>query len=292
MRGYQDEDGSFAVLRRSGPPLLQDGFQPRRRPDRDGQEVLHRRTDAAPAAVRGLPAGRRRSDGHRPGAHARRLPARKLLEQEGMHYEGYVDIFDAGPVLQGRVSELRALRDSVLHVADEGRPRRRDRSHCWCRTRSSTISAWCWRNACNRRSAARSALSVRRNWQLLHVPGGRAEVRTLSLNVRKNVPMAKPVQLHQRRMAGRFQWRPNWSPPIDPSTGRQTWSQQGIDRGRRRRRRRMPRATLSRTGPCVRWKSASPSHQRFRDLLKEHNEELAPSSPRKSASRCGKRAPK
>jgi arginine N-succinyltransferase len=46
--------------------------------------------------------------------HPRPLPARKLLEQEGMHYEGYVDIFDAGPVLQGRVSELRAVRDSVL----------------------------------------------------------------------------------------------------------------------------------------------------------------------------------
>jgi arginine N-succinyltransferase len=39
-----------------------------------------------------------------------------------MYYEGYVDIFDAGPVLQGRVSELRAVRDSVLAVAAEGLP--------------------------------------------------------------------------------------------------------------------------------------------------------------------------
>jgi arginine N-succinyltransferase len=31
-----------------------------------------------------------------------------------MYYEGYVDIFDAGPVLQARVSELRAMRDSTL----------------------------------------------------------------------------------------------------------------------------------------------------------------------------------
>lgn len=45
--------------------------------------------------------------------HPDTAPARCLLEQEGMHYEGYVDIFDAGPVLQARVSELRALRESA-----------------------------------------------------------------------------------------------------------------------------------------------------------------------------------
>jgi arginine N-succinyltransferase len=46
--------------------------------------------------------------------HLDTAPARRLLEQEGMHYEGYVDIFDAGPVLQARVGELRALRESEL----------------------------------------------------------------------------------------------------------------------------------------------------------------------------------
>ncbi len=46
--------------------------------------------------------------------HLDTAPARRLLEQEGMHYEGYVDIFDGGPVLQARVGELRALRESEL----------------------------------------------------------------------------------------------------------------------------------------------------------------------------------
>jgi len=50
--------------------------------------------------------------------HVDTAPARRLLEQEGMHYEGYVDIFDAGPVLQARVIELRALRDSELAAVD------------------------------------------------------------------------------------------------------------------------------------------------------------------------------
>jgi len=50
--------------------------------------------------------------------HPATAPARHLLEQEGMYYEGYVDIFDAGPVLQARISELRALRESELAIVE------------------------------------------------------------------------------------------------------------------------------------------------------------------------------
>lgn len=50
--------------------------------------------------------------------HVDTVPARRLLEQEGLHYEGYVDIFDAGPVLQARVSELRSLRESALAIVE------------------------------------------------------------------------------------------------------------------------------------------------------------------------------
>lgn len=52
--------------------------------------------------------------------HVDTAPAQRLLEQEGMHYEGYIDIFDSGPVLQARVSELRALRESRLATVSEG----------------------------------------------------------------------------------------------------------------------------------------------------------------------------
>ena len=55
--------------------------------------------------------------------HTATIPARRMLEQEGMHYEGYVDIFDGGPVLQARVSELRALRERTtlraIHAEEE-----------------------------------------------------------------------------------------------------------------------------------------------------------------------------
>jgi arginine N-succinyltransferase len=52
--------------------------------------------------------------------HVATAPARRLLEQEGMRYQGYLDIFDGGPVLQARVGELRASRESVLTPARSG----------------------------------------------------------------------------------------------------------------------------------------------------------------------------
>ncbi len=44
--------------------------------------------------------------------HASTTPARRLLEAEGFHYTGYVDIFDAGPLLESRIHDIRAVRDS------------------------------------------------------------------------------------------------------------------------------------------------------------------------------------
>jgi arginine N-succinyltransferase len=43
--------------------------------------------------------------------HRDTLPARRLLEQEGMRSGAHVDIFDSGPVLEARVADLRAARD-------------------------------------------------------------------------------------------------------------------------------------------------------------------------------------
>lgn len=46
--------------------------------------------------------------------HANTRPARKMLEDEGFHFEGYVDIFDAGPTLVSRVKDLRTVCHSQL----------------------------------------------------------------------------------------------------------------------------------------------------------------------------------
>lgn len=44
--------------------------------------------------------------------HGNTLPARKMLEDEGFRYQGYVDIFDAGPTLETQVNDIRAVRES------------------------------------------------------------------------------------------------------------------------------------------------------------------------------------
>jgi arginine N-succinyltransferase len=117
--------------------------------------------------------------------HRNTEPARRLLETEGMHFEGYIDIFDAGPVLQARVSELRALRESALAVVDTaaGEPWSDEpREPCIVATttmrnfRMVLIHA----NPVN----GRIALSEQ-DQQLLQCHVG-DQVRTLSLNVRKN----------------------------------------------------------------------------------------------------------
>ncbi|SAK47991.1 arginine N-succinyltransferase subunit beta [Caballeronia hypogeia] len=46
--------------------------------------------------------------------HKDTAPARKMLEAEGLRYENHVDIFDAGPVLECHIADLRTVRESVL----------------------------------------------------------------------------------------------------------------------------------------------------------------------------------
>lgn len=60
--------------------------------------------------------------------HENTRPAMAMLQAEGFRYEGYVDIFDAGPTVQTYTSEIRAVRESrllpvavVKRVADDDR---------------------------------------------------------------------------------------------------------------------------------------------------------------------------
>ena len=46
--------------------------------------------------------------------HADTMPARAMLESEGFRYEGYVDIFDAGPTLECFRDDIRAVRQSQI----------------------------------------------------------------------------------------------------------------------------------------------------------------------------------
>lgn len=47
--------------------------------------------------------------------HENAQPAYNMLLNEGFEYRGYVDIFDAGPVVNAPVNNIRAIKDSTLH---------------------------------------------------------------------------------------------------------------------------------------------------------------------------------
>lgn len=60
--------------------------------------------------------------------HEATTPARRLLENEGMRYTGYVDIFDGGPTLEARINDIRAVQESqyvkvhIDPIPSEGEP--------------------------------------------------------------------------------------------------------------------------------------------------------------------------
>lgn len=121
MRGFQNPDGTSPFFEGLGRHFFKMDF------DRvDDLTSLGKKSFIAelmprqPMYVAYLPADAREVIGK---VHVNTAPARRLLEQEGLHFEGYIDIFDAGPVLQARISELRALRESdIATVAAPGQP--------------------------------------------------------------------------------------------------------------------------------------------------------------------------
>ena len=121
MRGYQAEDGSSPFYEGLGRHFFKMDFD-----HVDELTALGKKSFIAelmprqPLYVDYLPESAQEVIGK---VHRNTQPARKMLEQEGMHFEGYVDIFDAGPVLQARVSELRAMRQSELAQRGAGRRR-------------------------------------------------------------------------------------------------------------------------------------------------------------------------
>jgi arginine N-succinyltransferase len=64
-----------------------------------------------PVYVNLLPADARDAIG---AVHSDTAPARAMLEQEGFRYEGYVDIFDAGPTVECFREDIRAVRQSLV----------------------------------------------------------------------------------------------------------------------------------------------------------------------------------
>jgi arginine N-succinyltransferase len=51
--------------------------------------------------------------------HPHTAPARRILEQEGFEFSGLVGIFEPGPVLEAKIDEIRAIRESKILEVEE-----------------------------------------------------------------------------------------------------------------------------------------------------------------------------
>jgi arginine N-succinyltransferase len=127
MRGFQSPDGSSPFWEDIGRKFFKMDFQ--RADDLcqpGGKSYIAELMPRYPIYTSFLSDAARAVIG---ATHADTVPARRLLEQEGMSASTYIDIFDGGPVLHANVRDLRAVRDSVtvlhsdtLHGVGEASP--------------------------------------------------------------------------------------------------------------------------------------------------------------------------
>ena len=183
MRGFQEEDGRSPFYEGLGRHFFKMDFN-----HVDHLTAMGKKSFIAelmprqPMYVAYLPDDAQEVIGK---VHRSTAPARRLLEQEGMHFEGYVDIFDAGPVLQARVSELRAMRDSTVAIADT--PATSAASVDAEPLLVSNTKLEDFRMiVTNSNPVAGKIVLTPSELELLHCQSGDS-IRTLSLSVRKNV---------------------------------------------------------------------------------------------------------
>ncbi|UUO05129.1 arginine N-succinyltransferase [Blastopirellula sp. J2-11] len=116
MRGVIDEQGNSPFWEALGHHFFGIDF-----PNADmlslyNKEFIEKLMPRHPIYVALLPPEAQASIG---AVHELTAPARRLLESEGLRLRDLVDIFEAGPILQCKRAEIRAIRDSRVGVIVE-----------------------------------------------------------------------------------------------------------------------------------------------------------------------------
>lgn len=108
LRGHFDEDGTSPFWRAVGSHFYQIDFNAADYLSSHGRKsFLAELMPRYPVYVDLLPQDAQDAVGL---THRDTLPARKMLEAEGLRYQNHVDIFDAGPVLECHINDLRTVR--------------------------------------------------------------------------------------------------------------------------------------------------------------------------------------
>lgn len=112
MRGVSDEQGRSPFWDELGKHFFNMDFSTADYLSGIGQKVfIAELMPRYPLYVDLLPESARNVIGK---VHPHTLPAYRVLEAEGLRYQGYVDIFDAGPTIEAELDDLRAVKDSRL----------------------------------------------------------------------------------------------------------------------------------------------------------------------------------
>ncbi|KVO12500.1 arginine N-succinyltransferase [Burkholderia ubonensis] len=120
LRGHFDDDGTSPFWRAVGSHFYQIDFNAADYLSSHGRKsFLAELMPRYPVYVDLLPQDAQDAVGL---THRDTLPARKMLEAEGLRYQNHVDIFDAGPVLECHINDLRTVRESVVVPVAIGEP--------------------------------------------------------------------------------------------------------------------------------------------------------------------------
>ncbi|GAB3629019.1 Arginine N-succinyltransferase [Pandoraea terrae] len=112
MRGWFDETGASPFWEALGRQFFQIPFDQADHLTAQGKKAfVAELMPKHPVYVDFLPAAAQAAIGR---VHADTVPARAMLEQEGLRCERHVDIFDGGPVLEAYISDLRVSRESCV----------------------------------------------------------------------------------------------------------------------------------------------------------------------------------
>jgi arginine N-succinyltransferase len=118
LRGHFDDDGTSPFWRAVGSHFYQIDFNAADYLSAHGRKsFLAELMPRYPVYVDLLPQEAQDCVGL---THRDTTPARKMLEAEGLRYQNHVDIFDAGPVLECHIADLRTVRESVVVSVEIG----------------------------------------------------------------------------------------------------------------------------------------------------------------------------
>ena len=111
MRGFSDENGQSAFWNALGQHFFNMDFATADYLSGVGQKVfIAELMPRFPVYVDLLPVEARQVIAQ---VHPQTRPAYHVLQSEGLEYQGYVDIFDAGPSLEAELKKLRAVKTST-----------------------------------------------------------------------------------------------------------------------------------------------------------------------------------